>query len=156
MKRKEDIISYEVMGGWPIYKMSIREIIEKLGFELKDNKWQIDDNNPILDVYPKKLQDDGMGYGVNEEQIIEVSTGEYKNELFCNIFTEPKLKNVEMWNISKFYYGAVVLKKDDKTKYFITEIDKNENNSLKYLCIYINENNEKISEWFNEEDLEIF
>ena len=30
MDKKEDIIAYEVMGGWPIYKMNVREILEWL------------------------------------------------------------------------------------------------------------------------------
>ena len=71
---KENIIGIDFQG-WPIYKLTIRDIIEQLGFQKIENEgniyWKIEDNNPILDISPDVLTDDGMGYGVDLKRIIE-------------------------------------------------------------------------------------
>ena len=71
---KENIIGIDFQG-WPIYKLTIRDIIEQLGFQKIENEgniyWRIEDNNPILDISPDVLTDDGMAYGVDLKRIIE-------------------------------------------------------------------------------------
>lgn len=86
MKKEEDIIGYDFQG-WPIYKMTIREILEVI-CEHKDGKYTINDNSPTLDIYPRVLEDDGMGYGTNDQYITEFSIGD--NCDYCNIFVDKK------------------------------------------------------------------
>ena len=69
---KENIIGIDFQG-WPIYKLTIREIIERLGFQKIENEgnsyWKIEDDNPILNFNPNILTDDGMDYGVDLKRI---------------------------------------------------------------------------------------
>ena len=62
--------------GWPVYAMTLREILERLGFE-EDSKTitliKSEETNRLLDAYPYLLEDDGMGYGVMAEYVTEVS-----------------------------------------------------------------------------------
>lgn len=57
----------EDFQGWPIYGLTLREVLKELGFESKDGLFSISDNSEILDAYPRLLEDDGMGYGVDEQ-----------------------------------------------------------------------------------------
>ena len=91
MDKKEDIITYEVMGGLPIYKMNVREILEWLGGKIEGDKIYFDLSNPIMELYPVCVRDDGMGYGVDETFITEVSCGED----FVTIFREKEDKDRE-------------------------------------------------------------
>lgn len=50
--------------GWPINALTWREILDSLGIE------PVDKDLPILDVYPRLLIDDGMGYGAGRSQYI--------------------------------------------------------------------------------------
>ena len=83
MKKEEDIISYEEFGGWPIYKMNVGEILMELGGKVEGDKITFDLNSPILSVYPVTVHEDGMGYGIDEEYITEVSTD---NKNFVTMF----------------------------------------------------------------------
>lgn len=150
MKIKEDIISYEPQG-WPMYKMTLREIIEHLGFELKDGKWQMEDTNPFLDVYPLRLQDDGMGYGVNEEYIIETSVLSSGGKNYCNFFTEPMLKNIELWKKSEYRICSFVHEiKNPNVNLTIQDI-KEQDGKLFYLCY---EEYGESGKWLCEDDID--
>lgn len=77
--------------GWPLYAMTFREILESLGSKkIEHNTYTIDDS--ILDSYPRLLEDDGMGYGVNEQYITEASVEVYEapsiNQKVFNIFRD--------------------------------------------------------------------
>lgn len=89
MKKDEDIISYDFQG-WPNYKMTLREILERLGATENKGVIGFNEKDPILDIYPKILEDDGMGYGVNERYVIESDCDEEKT--FINMFAEPEMK----------------------------------------------------------------
>lgn len=94
---KETIIGFDFQG-WPICKKNIRDILQGFGLQLIDGKWQIEDTNPILNIYPVRLEDDGMGYGVHEQWIVEAHThiaDEKINQTFCNIFTETEEENIK-------------------------------------------------------------
>lgn len=67
------------MSDWPVNAMNFEEILEKLGFENDGEKLSIKIDNPILKAYPILLEDDGMGYGVNEEFVTEVDSTLYEN-----------------------------------------------------------------------------
>lgn len=98
---EDKLISYEIMGEWPIYKLTLREILSRLGaFETPNGIFGFDSANPILDICPCRLTDDGMGYGVNEEWIIDADSD---NKNYINIFTEKELPQKELDNYLKRY-----------------------------------------------------
>lgn len=140
---KEDIINYDFQG-WPVYKMNIRDILKDLGLVLDetDNTWKISNNNPILDIYPITVVDDGMGYGVNEKFITSVSShpepDSQSNSRFCTIFIEEQDKDIELWNKSKFHYGSAVrdTRDTDPIEYWIMGINETPEGQLEYLCVH--------------------
>ena len=103
-EKKENIINFDFQG-WPEFKMSMKDIIERIGGKLNEetNKWEIP-NEGWLTQCPTILHDDGMGYGVNEEYIIDVNVD--KIEQSCNIWADKKLDNVELYIETGFYPGA--------------------------------------------------
>ena len=71
-------INTEVMSGFPIYALTLREILENLGFESgNDYIFKFTGDLELLDSYPLTLEDDGMGYGVNPKFITEISSSIY-------------------------------------------------------------------------------
>ena len=72
-EKKENIINVDFQG-YPEFKMSIKDIIEKLGavYNKETNKWEIP-NEEWLECFPMIIEDDGMGYGVNEQYIVDAS-----------------------------------------------------------------------------------
>lgn len=93
-----EVIDYDFQG-WPIKKMTLREILKYSGlftFDEEANRYWINDKDPNLDIYPITLEDDGMGYGVNEKFITEVSTCESeKDGKLIKIFINPKADNLD-------------------------------------------------------------
>lgn len=97
-------------GGFPVEAMTLREILNKLGFKNDGTSFSIDNDNPILDAYPYTLEDDGMGYGVNPKFImlpdkdiykrkvktIEYEVGENKK---LDIFPYEKVVDVDVFNL---------------------------------------------------------
>lgn len=79
-------ISYDFQG-WPMNAMTLLEILEKLGFKKEGNKVVGEISEDLLNAYPVLLEDDGMGYGVNQQYIIEVDNNIYNNsELHIPVF----------------------------------------------------------------------
>ena len=65
-------IGTEIMSDWPINAYTLREILHNLGFkESEEGKFVFTGNPELLDSYPMTLEDDGMGYGIKEQFIIE-------------------------------------------------------------------------------------
>ena len=93
LKKKEDIIDFDFQG-WALYKLNIRSILKNLGFECEGGKWVIDDADPTLDIYPSVLEDDGMGYGVNEQCITSVDVFENDGKRYCNVFVDKPNEKV--------------------------------------------------------------
>ena len=86
--QSDDILGYDFQG-WPIYKLTLREILTGLGGIVVDGKWEF--NPEIMDVYPVTLEDDGMGYGINEMFISEASFGKDANgKYYINLFRDDK------------------------------------------------------------------
>jgi len=112
-KGKDQIFSYDSQG-WPLYKQTIRDFLIGFGLDYNEetNMWQISDDDKRLDCVVRRLCDDGMGYGVNEEFVSEVSSFPMEDGYWCNMFTEPEVDNIEIWNETKFHPGAWVSKKD--------------------------------------------
>ena len=93
--------------GWPMEAKTLREVLTELGFKDEDGKFCINSNDKILDAYPRLLEDDGMGYGVNEEYITdgdrdvyEHKIGEHDVKVF-NIFREPGPRENKMKKMIK-------------------------------------------------------
>jgi hypothetical protein len=79
-------ISYDFQG-WPMNALTLWEILEKLGFKKEGNKVVGEVSEDLLNAYPVLLEDDGMGYGVNQQYIIEVDNNIYNNsELHIPVF----------------------------------------------------------------------
>lgn len=96
MDIEKDIITTEVMGGWPVYKRNIREILTSLGAVEENGRISIDSSNPILDEYPRVLIDDGMGYGVDDSYVVEVDVLEDDGKTRVNIWRDKEtIKNTE-------------------------------------------------------------
>ena len=76
--------------GWPVNAMNLREILKRLGFKENKNRFSISKKNKLLDAYPCLLEDDGMGYGVNSEYVIEADANVYE--------TDVKVIDYEMTN----------------------------------------------------------
>lgn len=81
--------------GWPINALTLREILERLGFKEDDKTITLikdEDTNKLLDAYPLLLEDDGMAYGINPMYVIEcdkeVYTDEDSNLEVFNLFRE--------------------------------------------------------------------
>lgn len=63
--------------GWPVYALTLREILNRLGFEEDTETITLikgEEANRLLDSYPYLLEDDGMGYGVMAEYITEANS----------------------------------------------------------------------------------
>ena len=70
--------------GWPVKAHTLREILLSLGFEEDTETITLiksEETNKLLDAYPHLLEDDGMGYGINEEYITEVDTEVYETDI---------------------------------------------------------------------------
>lgn len=86
---KEKLVGYDFQG-WPIFKMTLKELLLDLGGKEEDGKIIFDANDPSMKVYPTLLEDDGMGYGINEQCIVEAdvfkSNKENDDTIYVNIF----------------------------------------------------------------------
>jgi len=116
MQTIDDLISVEVMGDWPIYKMNLREILIELGFVDDGTYLKLHVNDPKLDLYPQRLKDDGMGYGGgSEEWIHEVDVD---NESI-HLWTEKELPKTKLDELK-----ANMVEMDKIIKQKITEAKK--------------------------------
>lgn len=75
--------------GWSIYKLTLEEILQEMGaIKVRDIEGNdilgFNSNDSILNSYPRTLEDDGMGYGVNEKFITSVD----RNGDNINIFLD--------------------------------------------------------------------
>ena len=115
---KENIINFDFQG-WPEFKMSMKDIIERIGGKLNEetNKWEIPNKDWMVQC-PTILHDDGMGCGTNPEYIIDINIDNISQT--CNIWADKKLDNVELYAETGFYPGAF-FKIGDK-EYCINEI----------------------------------
>lgn len=134
-EKKENIVNFDFQG-YPEFKMSIKDIIEKLGavYNKETNKWEIP-NEEWLDCFPMIVEDDGMGYGVNEQYIIDVDVDKIGNT--CNIWRDIALENAEIYVELGLYPGRFFI--IDGVEYNLCEIKKQDD---KYVvsCIIWNYN----------------
>lgn len=98
MRKTEDIVCYDFQG-WPEYKMKLREILLALGGQQDSNFIKFPSDAPLMDVYPRILVDDGMGYGVDENVIVSVDI-DPQNE-YINIYRERKPTDEEQAELAR-------------------------------------------------------
>lgn len=92
-------ISYDFQG-WPMNALTLWEILEKLGFKKEGNKVVGEVSEDLLNAYPVLLEDDGMGYGVNQQYIIEVDNN--------NIYNNSEL-HIPVFNIFRQEYNPEII-----------------------------------------------
>lgn len=78
--------------GWPINKLTLEEILQEMGaIKVKDIKGNnilgFNSNDSVLNSYPRTLEDDGMGYGVNDKFITSID----RNGDNINIFLDKEI-----------------------------------------------------------------
>ena len=91
--------------GWPVDALNVQNILLKLGFTYADGKLSIEQDAEILKAYPRLLEDDGIGYGIDNGFITEVEPEIYEKDIKVIDFivgTDPKL------NINKFVDDAKI------------------------------------------------
>ena len=81
--------------GWPIYKITFKDFLKKLGASEDDKRILFYKNNPILKVFPRTLSDNNMGYNAYDEWVISATTD---NKSHINIFTEPQMSVKDLYN----------------------------------------------------------
>lgn len=85
--------------GWPVVGRTLREILERIGFKESNGKLELelnDSSEKLLNSYPRLLEDDGMGYGVDEEFITVVDNDVYE--------TEVGGENISVFNVFREKY----------------------------------------------------
>lgn len=120
MNRKEDIVYYDFQG-WPEYKMNLREVLMALGGKVEDDTISFDLKDPLMDVYPRILTDDGMGYGVDENVIVSVSFGSQRD--YINIFREKKPTDEQQAKLARQADSHMSM---EKLEAFIEALEKRE------------------------------
>ena len=98
MRKTEDIVCYDFQG-WPEYKMNLREILLALGGQQDGNFIKFPSNTPLMDIYPRILVNDGMGYGVDENVIVSVDID--PQDEYINIFRERKPTDEEQAELAR-------------------------------------------------------
>lgn len=93
MKNSDRIINFEVIGGWPIYKMNLKDILQSLGAEINNEYLSFKLTDPILEIYPIRFHSDVMGYGVDEQYIVAADSD---HKTYINLFTESEMKKSEL------------------------------------------------------------
>ncbi len=122
MRKTENIVCYDFQG-WPEYKMNLREILLALGGQQDGNFIKFPSNTPLMDIYPRILVDDGMGYGVDENVIVSVDI-DSQNE-YINIFRERKPTDEEQAELARQENSHMNL---DRLEAFIKALESNNQN----------------------------
>lgn len=102
--------------------MNLREILIALGGKVEGDTISFDLNDPLMDIYPRILVDDGMGYGIDENVIVSVDPD--KNERFINIFREKKPTDEQQAELARQADSHMSM---EKLEAFIEALEKKEN-----------------------------
>ena len=100
--------------------MNLREILLALGGQQDGNFIKFPSNTPLMDIYPRILVDDGMGYGVDENVIVSVDI-DLQNE-YINIFREHKPSDEEQAELARQENSHMNL---DRLEDFIKALETN-------------------------------
>ena len=80
--------------GWPICKLTFKELLNELGLVDENGEVHIKSDNPILDVFPIRVRDDGMGYGIDDQYFISASYTDEKIIFFTEKYDEDSVKSI--------------------------------------------------------------
>ena len=80
--------------GWPICKLTFKELLDELGLVDENGEVHIEANNPILNIFPIRVCDDGMGYGVDDQYFISASYTDKKIIFFTEKYDEDSVKSI--------------------------------------------------------------
>ena len=102
----ENIINYDY-EGWTEYKKSIKDLIIAFGgvYNKETKKWEIPDSGD-LNTCPILIEDDGMGYGINERYIIHVDFDRVSQ--ICHVWHDAELKYAPIYAELGIHPGAIV------------------------------------------------
>ena len=75
---------------WPIYKLTLRDILLQLGAKIVDDRIGFNIDDQILNIFPVKLEDDGMGYGINPQFITCADYYNLENKSGINFWAETQ------------------------------------------------------------------
>ena len=104
--------------GWPINALTLKEILKQLGFTDTGDGYFIEKGNEILNAYPRLLEDDGMGYGIDSGFITlaEKDVYDFDRE---STGQEERVKRYEVMNGEKVFNLFIeepYLEDDEKEK----------------------------------------
>ena len=108
------------------YKMNLREILLALGGQQEGDFIKFSSGSALMDIYPRILIDDGMGYGVDENVIVSVDI-DPQNE-YINIFRERKPTDEEQAELARQEDSHMSL---DKLEAYIKALEINDPNKDK-------------------------
>lgn len=80
--------------GWPICKLTFKELLDELGLVDENGEVHIEANNPILNIFPIRVCDDGMGYGIDDQYFISASYADEKIIFFTEKYDEDSVKSI--------------------------------------------------------------
>lgn len=87
--------------GWPVYALTLQNILKGLGFKDEDGKFYIESDAEILKCYPHLLEDDGMGYGVRPMLVTEVDKTINKCKIMAEDFEVNGTGKLDVEKITK-------------------------------------------------------
>ena len=108
--------------------MNLREILLALGGQQDGNFIKFASDAPLMDIYPRILVDDGMGYGVDENVIVSVYIDPQNENI--NFFRERKPSDEEQAELARLESSHMNL---DKMEAFIKALKVKESNKDKHL-----------------------
>lgn len=123
------IVNFDFQG-WPVRAMSLKDILNAIGAEYNEEtkKWEIDDDDQLNECITT-LEDDGMGYGVQEHYIVAV--GDYADKF--TFFLDKELEHIDIWTQLKVYPDQII-KDDSENEWALVNIDKNDKDELVFQC----------------------
>ena len=83
--------------------MNLREILEALGGSCENGIICFDERDPLMEIYPRILMDDGMGYGVDENVFVEVDFDKQRGVI--NIFREKTPSKEQLKELDRMWDG---------------------------------------------------
>ena len=84
--------------GFDIKALTLRQILERLGFSKIGKYGFICRSRDLLDSYPMLLEDDGMGYGVKPMFITEADS---------HVYQDKEFKDITVFNLFRNEYRPV-------------------------------------------------
>ena len=80
--------------GWPICKLTFKELLDELGLVDENGEVHIEANNPILNIFTIRVCDDGMGYGIDDQYFTSASYIDEKIIFFTEKYDEDSVKSI--------------------------------------------------------------